>query len=395
MRRLHTDELPEAIRRVELAFGYDSRPDDLAQDLNVLDAGRCLAVFEDGGPVATAGSFAFDMTVPGGRLPVAGVTFVSVAPTHRRQGLLRRMMDRQLGDLHEQGTAVAALWATEGAIYQQYGYGPAAWHQTLELPRGAAFVRPVDATGLRLVEPAAAPLATAYDEVAARTPGWFVRDDPWWGYRLYDPEHRRAGSSAFRCVVDGEDGYALYVTTPNWAGPGPAGTVGVVELVARTPGSAARLWRYLLDQDLMAVVKAPGRPLDDPVLHLLGSPRSAQARLTDGLWVRLVSVPDGLAGRAYAAAVDVVLDVTDVHCPWNAGRWRLSGDGSGATCAPTNDAADLVLDVRDLGAAYLGSTPLAARGRAGWVEERTSGALAAASTAFGWAGPAASCPVVF
>jgi predicted acetyltransferase len=87
--------------------------------------------------------------------------------------------------------------------------------------------------------------------------------------------------------------------------------------------------------------------------------------------------------------------VTDRHCPWNSGRWRLATGAGGATCTATTDPADLSLDVRDLGAAYLGGTTLAARAAAGWVVERSPGALAATSVAFGWPGRAPHCPMVF
>lgn len=392
---LRPDQLTAAIADVELAFGGAPHELDTALDLTVLDPGRCLAVLEDGHAVATAASFAFSMTVPGAVLPVAGVTWVSVVPTHRRRGLLTSTMTRLLADLRAEGTAVAALWATEGAIYQRFGFGPAAWHSAFELPARAPFVQAVDAGGLRLVDPAGALLATAYDDVAGRTPGWWARDEAWWAYRLHDPEHRRDGASPLRCVVDGDEGYALYATKGSWGDGGPDGTVYVREVVARTPVASARLWRYLLDQDLMRTVRAWGRPSDEPVLHLLAEPRSARARVTDGLWVRLVSVPEALAGRRYACPVDVVLEVTDDRCPWNTGRWRLEGGPEGATCSRTEDAADLAMGIRELGAAYLGGTSLTARARAGWVHELMPGALATATTAFGWPGPAPSAPMVF
>jgi hypothetical protein len=60
-------------------------------------------------------------------------------------------------------------------------------------------------------------------------------------------------------------------------------------------------------------------------------------------------------------------------------------DGTRAAhVAETGDPADLVLDVRDLGAAYLGGRSLAALGRAGLVVERAPGALQRASAAFSW-----------
>ena len=191
------------------------------------------------------------------------------------------------------------------------------------------------------------------------------------------------------------DGYVLYATKPEWTPAGPAGTVRVRELVATSPASVAALWRFVLDLDLMATVTAWPCASDNPLLHLLAEPRAAQATLRDNLWVRLVDVPAALAGRRYATPVDVVLEVIDEFCPWNAGRWRLSGGPTGATCTATADPADLTLHVADLGATYLGGSSLVARAQAGGVLERSTGSLAAASTALGWPGPAPYCPNVF
>ena len=105
----------------------------------------------------------------------------------------------------------------------------------------------------------------------------------------------------------------------------------------------------------------------------------------------LYDVRDALRSRTYACDVDVVLEVVDERAPWNTGRWRLTGDRTDAACLRTRAAADLVLRPEDLGAAYLGGTPLRARP----VEERTPGSLDAVSTAFGPLGAAPWCPLVF
>ncbi|CAM5252507.1 GNAT family N-acetyltransferase OS=Streptomyces tendae OX=1932 GN=GUR47_09305 PE=3 SV=1 [Streptomyces tendae] len=111
--------------------------------------------------------------------------------------------------------------------------------------------------------------------------------------------------------------------------------------------------------------------------------RRCRPELRDALYVRLVDVGEALAARTYQAPVDVVFEVEDAFCPWNAGRWRLSGDAKGASCERTPDAADLVLSVRELGAAYLGGVSLGSLGAAGRVREVREGALAAASVGFG------------
>ena len=398
-RTLTADDLEAAALVLEHAFGGPNHPDDQAVEFSVVEPGRFYGTYDGGAPVAIAGSFDLTVTVPGGPRQVAGVTWVGVKPTHRRRGLLTGLMRRQLDDLHAAGEAVAALWAAEGAIYQRFGYGPAAWDVSLKVPSGAAFAAPVAATGLRLTEPDAAVLGPIYDEVAERSLGWTARGPQWWPFRLHDPEHRRAGATSLRAVLaegpEDTEGYALYSTDPKWSGGVPGGVVRVRELVATTPEARARLWRYLLDLDLMDRVEAWSVAPDEPLLHLLAEPRSAVPTLKDNLWVRLVDVPTALATRCYAIDVDLVLEVTDEFCPWNAGRWRLKGGPHGATCTSTTDAAELQLRVADLGAAYLGGTTLAARAAAGHVVELRPGALTEATVAFGWGAAAPYCPMVF
>lgn len=392
LRTLTPAEVEPAFAVLERAFGGAPQPDDVAVELSVVDASRFYAAYDGAEPVATAGSFDFTMTVPGGPLPVAGVTWVGVLPTYRRRGLLDAMMTRQLADLHASGTAVAALWATEAAIYGRYGYAPSAWLLNVTLPCRAALRSPVEPGGLRLVDPASAEVRDTYAAVAARTPGWPQRDDAWWAFRLHDPEHRRDGGSPLQCVVT-DGGYALYATAMRWEDARPAGTVRVRELAATTPAAAARLWRYLLSLDLMRQVQVFAAAPDDPLLlDLLAEPRVATATLRDCLHVRLIDVPAALAARRYAADVDVVLELAeDRHCPWNAGRWRLTGGRDGAQCTATAAEPDLVLTVQDLGAAYLGGTPLRSRS----VTERTPGQLSRVSTAFGSLDGAPWCPQVF
>ena len=262
------------------------------------------------------------------------------------------------------------------------------------MKRGAAFTRTVDVAGLRLEAPTQGLLAPLYESVVDSRPGWFLRDDRWWPLRLNDPAHSRSGASPMRCVVDGDEGYALYATRQSWTDTGPTSTVNVRELVARTPEAEARLWRYLLDLDLTASTQARNLPVDGALLNLLAEPRRVGCRVGDALWCRVIDVA-GLALRRYAAEVDVVFDVRDAVCPWNAGAWRLSAGPDGAVCARTSDAPDLRLDVRELGAAFLGGTSLAARAVAGLVEELRPGGLQAASRAFAPLGRVAHCPMVF
>ncbi len=155
------------------------------------------------------------------------------------------------------------------------------------------------------------------------------------------------------------------------------------DLAALDPASEAALWRFLFGIDLMTTLTVKGRPVDDAWQYLVSDIRRCRPRLRDALYVRPVDVGAALAARTYRIPVDVVFEVADDFCPWNAGRWRLSGDAKGASCERTSDAADLALSVRELGAAYLGGVPLTAPAAAGRVRELRAGALAEASVAFG------------
>src|SRR5215207_9701438 len=87
----------------ELAFSEVPRDEDLANWKLGFEADRAIAAYDGELIVGTAGIFSFELTIPGGVLPAAGVTIVGVHPTHRRRGILRRMMRLQLDSIHERG----------------------------------------------------------------------------------------------------------------------------------------------------------------------------------------------------------------------------------------------------------------------------------------------------
>ena len=370
------------------------------------------SVAAGGAIVGTAGAFTLQMAVPGAVLPVAGVSYVSVLPTHRRRGILRSMMTRQLSDIAAAGAEpIAALWASEAPLYGRYGYGRASWTAQFRLARGEGTLNtPADPSlSLRLVRPddAVADMSKVYDAVLPAQPGFFARDERWWARSLWDPEDARGGAGPLRCVLaadaTGPRGYALYSGRQRWVEGEflSESQVTVRELVAADPLASAALWRDLLSRDLAAEFNAGLRPADDPLLYQLADPRRARTRLKDALWVRIIDVPGALARRRYSAPADVILEVRDDLLPANAGRWRLTttgfaGDGGGlsATCVASPSAPDVVLDVTQLGAAYLGGTTLSALSGAGLVTEDRPGAVRQLSTALSW-DPAPWCPVNF
>jgi predicted acetyltransferase len=401
MHAFHGSPLPEDDRELVLSrFEFD----------------RSLAAFDGATPVGTAAAYSFQLSVPGHQvLAAAGITWVSVLPSHRRRGVLTSMMRRQLADVRDRGEPVAVLWASEAAIYSRYGYGRAMWHADFALHRGEgalAKTAPADREiRLRIADPAAAlpELAKVYDAVLPTRPGFIARNEAWWQQVIYDPADDRQGASPLHCVLAEDDGgprgYALYSGLNSWDSETslPDGVLTVREMMSADPAVSTSLWADLLSRDLTTEFRLRKRPVDDPLLYQLADPRRARPRLKDALWARIIDVPDALARRRYSCPVDAVIEVRDEIMPSNAGRWRLTtagadqtGCGLEASCVPATAAAeaDVAMDVTELGAAYLGGTRLGALAAAGLVTERRRGAVRQLSTALSW-DLAPWCPMNF
>ncbi|MFF0554563.1 GNAT family N-acetyltransferase [Streptomyces sp. NPDC004266] len=379
---------------LELAFGgVPEAPEErrLWRDLTEFD--RSLGVWDGEVCVGTAGAFSFLLTVPGGAsVPAGGVTMVSVAGTHRRRGILTSMMRRQLDDLRAAGECLAVLTASEPEIYGRFGYGAATYaaHATIDRTRVRLTVpEGTDDVTLRVTSPADALEATeaVYAKTVAGRPGMLARRPGWERQALLDPPGDREGASPRLCVLADRGGevvgYAHYAIKPDWSFAGADGSVVVHQVAGLDPVAEAALWRFLCSVDLTAKVKIHSRPVDDAWQHLVTDVRRCEPTLREVLFLRLVEVGAALEARTYQAPVDVVFEVEDAFCPWNEGRWRLTGDAKGAVCSRTSDPADLSLSVRELGAAYLGGTSLVSLAAAGRVRELREGALVEASVAFG------------
>lgn len=392
------------VARVDLyAFGETGSKEDLELHRAVFEPERSLAVFDGDDIVGTAGIYSFQLTVPGAFLPTAGVTGVAVLPTHRRRGLLRALMRRQLDEVHDRGEPLAALWASEGGIYQRFGYGLGAFSTSFDIRREwTAFVSSEEVGGrVRLVErgPAMAAFPGVYERVRSERSGFLDRKEARLELRFADQESERDGATPFfyglyESPTGHVDGYVVYRVKSAWNDFMPGAEVLVEELMAATPEAYAALWRYCFGIDLVGRIRAWHRAVDEPLLVMLAEPRRLRFAVRDGLWLRVVDVPSALEGRRYAAEGRVVLGVRDQFCPWNEGRFELEAGPEGGRCGASLGRPDIELDVAALAAAYLGGTSFRTLARAGRAEEATPGALRRADSMFA-TDPAPWCPEVF
>ena len=400
IRPITYEERPEWVHAAETAFSSVAKEDEVEAWLPVIEPDRSFAAIDSGRIVGTSGAITFRMVVPGGaRIPTAGVTAVGVHPTHRRRGINTGMMRVILDQAVERGEPLAALFASEGAIYGRFGYGLAGLFGEFQAESARmAFVRGYEPSGrVELVskEEAVPVIDEVYD--AAMRPGGVERnavlrdhnfatvgedkDRPW----MYAVHRDDAGTA---------DAYAVYWMKHDWPRSVPAGTITVKECVASTPAGNADIWRFLFDVDLVATVEAWNRPADEPLLHLLREPRRLRFSLNDGLWVRLLDVVAALEARRYGTDGRLVFEVADPFRPDTDGRYELIVDGGEGRCTRTDAAADISGTINILGATYLGGSSFRQQWWARQVEERTPGSLDLADSMFA-SSPAPWCVVDF
>ena len=388
------DRFRELLRLAGVAFSEDV-PDDLVERVErVADRERFFTALDGDRMVATSGVFTMQLSVPGGEMPAGGVTWVAVLPSHRRRGLMSGMMRLMIDDCHRRGEPIAILWASEGSIYQRFGFGLATFSVNLEAetksvgfarewePEGACRFLPVG-EGLDLVAP-------IYDAARAQRAGFLARTSDWWSGILPRTEMDAKAGEVKRLVVyetaAGPEAYAVYKAKADWNTRGPAGVLTVEEAIGATPRGTREIWRFLLDVDLIRTLKALRLPADHALFHLAAEPRRLGASLGDGLWLRIVDVAAALEGRSYgidgAADGRLTFDLRDDYCPWNAGRWTLEVEHGRAGLKRSNEAANIALDAGDLGALFLGGVGAAELGLAGRVVELTAGGLGLADRLF-------------
>jgi predicted acetyltransferase len=353
------------------------------------DLAHTWAAFDGDRVVGTLRSFDTRMTVPGDRdVSATALTHVTVAGSHRRQGLLSRMITADLAACAERGDAVSLLVAAEYPIYGRFGYGPAVEGVRLDIDtvgltvtgERTGSVEAVDRDTYRAAVPA------VYDRFRIGQPGAIQRDAWWWDVSLgIVPVAGRTPPSFYALgrSPSGEiDGLLAYRIEDNWVDVRPRDRLLVDDLVGADASATIRLWRHCIEMDWVGTVSADDRGVDELLRwHLHDARAMAERERSDRVWVRLLDAPQALAGRTYLTDGALVLDVDD-PLGFATGRVRLEGGPAGATCTPTDAPPDLALSVQALSSAYLGGYTLASMAASGLVTECTPGSLTLADAMF-------------
>ena len=396
LRTITSDEAEQFRECVATTFGgdLDVDPEGAARVRALIEPGRAWAAFDAGAMVATAASFALTVGIPGGTLPMAGLTMVTVRPSHRRRGLLRELIRLHLDDARQRGEPISGLWASEATIYGRFGYGIAAEGDALE----------IDARGLAIAASAGGDVCEWLDEAAAREqlPGIYARaiaDRPgalhrsalWWRERRFlEAPFMRGGASRRRHVIirRGGDavGYVAFRQRGGFQSGMPSGTTEIVELIAIDPRAEASLWQFALAVDLFPKVTWSNAPTDTTLPWIVSDVRRVLRRRTDTLWLRIDDIAATLAARRYHTDGALRFAICDT-------TWQLVVEGGQAHCTRTDAAPELRMDLPALGSVVLGGISVALLARAGSVTGAAD-AVARADRLFAW--PIAPwCPELF
>lgn len=363
------------------AFGFAYTPEEMASAHEIHDMSRFELAFDGKEIVAISGAFTLQVTVPGGgQLPMGGLTWVSTAATHRRQGLLTRLMARSLADVDRRAEPVAMLGASEGGIYERYGFGVATHLRATLIDRRLAELRPEfkpKPGTVRFVDgdDALTHVADVWSRFHRVRAGEVDRPERWHRF-LFDARSKPRGELGSSTYLAHRDGYAIYRIEPHWNDGRPAHKMDISELVAGTGDAHAALWHTLLGVDLVGPITSRQIPLDDPLPFLLTNPRSLETTtLQDGFWANVRDIKACFSARTYGTTDRLVIEA-------DGGRWAIDGGPDGATCNRVKTRPDLTMDHASLGAMLFGGVRPSALAAGRRLESRSDAVLRRADLFF-------------
>ena len=322
-----------------------------------------LCAFDDGKLATTFSTIPFTMRANGMAMPLAGVSTVGTQPEYRRRGLVRRIHTQALEQMRDAGQPLAALWASQAAIYQRYGYAMSTVlrHYAVDtvdirFHDGDEGSGRVERIGL---DAGYDTIKAIYIEFIAEGTCYLHRAKDLWLNNVLDPEDGKEGPIWVAVCRDAGGrgrGYVVYTLRADKVDHPARGQELVVrELVWLDQNAYRSLWSFIASHDLVGRVSWGSAPADDPAFEFFQDPRLLHAEDHEGAWYRIVDVPAALAGRGYDVAAEIAIGIeNDPLTPWNNGAWRLEAATDGARARATNQTPDIRMNIKALASLFTG-----------------------------------------
>lgn len=321
-----------------------------------------LCAFIDGQLASSFTNIPFTMRANGKAMPLAGVSTIGTQPEHRRQGLVRRIHTQAFADMRDAGQPVAALWASQAAIYQRYGYAMTTVCRRYSVDTVDVQFHDGDggSSNVQRVDPATAydSVKSIYIEFVSDRMCYLHRAKTLWLQNALEP--KPADGPVWVAVCTDEDdkaqGYVIYtLRSGRVEHPSRSQELAIRDLAWLTPDAYRSLWRFIASHDLVGRVRWNDAPADDPAAEFFMEPRLLNAEDREGAWFRVVDLPAALAGRGYDVEEDLTLRVADdALTPWNDGVWQLQAAADGSHVRQANALADIELSAKALASLFTG-----------------------------------------
>jgi predicted acetyltransferase len=387
IRSIEPAELDRMIEADERGFSH-TMPADGSRGWAEAELDRTRVAFDGDEIVGVSRAYSFELTMPGGGMvPAAAVSWVSVVPTHRRRGVLTRMIDALHEDARRREEPVSMLTASESVIYGRFGYGVATWRAGISAERARVQFRDHHGDGsVRMFsrDEGVKTLPKLYEQFARDRPGAVSRPDFWWPFVFWDNFGGKDKSffTAAHSDAHGEDdGFVAYEVFDEWHHGLPDRRLLIWDMQARDDHARAALWQWVFGIDLIGTVASTMAPIDDPLRHLVTDSRRVRFDfVNDGLWLAPFDVGRLLSSRTYTVAGGLVFEVHTTD--GSSSCVALEGGPDGAQALATTAEPDIVCDAATLGACLLGGNRWSEMAAIGRVEARSARVLQQADAMF-------------
>lgn len=326
-------------------------------DKTLLDAARLRAVYDPergfglaDEPIATFTSWSATINTGTGLYPIDLISDVTVQASHRRQGLMRSLMTRDLRDAKDRGELFATLTAADALLYGRFGFGVATTERTLEVETDSrfsmarpsngtvVFAKPSEITELR---------KELFEQFHAESFFSIERPSYYW---QADFEFQQSKPRDDRAIVhlDGQgnpDGAAVFtnttteVTIHDLLSRDTGAELEMLQFLAQLEGPTKLIWKHCYD---------PRHPLpwalsDRRLVHT--------TQEADGVWARIVDVAGALEARSFEHDGEVAFEVVD-PIDDQSGNYQLRVTGGVAEVKPATGSPKVQVQLAALASLY-------------------------------------------
>ncbi len=323
-----------------------------------------LCAFDGGRLVSSFATIPFTMRMAGRPVALGGVSAVGTRPDHRRRGLVRQLMTQATADMRHRGQPIAALWASQAAIYQRYGYAIGSYQRSYTIDGAdiAFFDGDTGSRPVEMVEPDGArdALKALYIEFIAGRTGYLHRSRSLWDNGVFAPDPAD-GPVRVALALDGDRpvGSIVYTLRGDRVDHrARAQELRIRDLCWLDVDAYRSLWRYVAGHDLVGRVRWSTAPVDDPAPELFTEPRLLHVADEEGIWFRVVDAERALTDRGYRTGGHATITVVgDELTPWNEGTFAVESDGMTTEVTRVDGEGDVTVTVKALASLYTGLRP--------------------------------------